>query len=217
MPDWVAATSNTGKLAEIQAIFAGTGVRLIAQGEFAIDAPDETASTFVENALLKARHASGIAGLPALADDSGLVVPFLNGSPGVRSARFAGPQCRDEDNVVRLLGLLDGVSPAERAAEFHCVVVLLRDPLDAAPIIGTGRWPGHIAPEPRGTGGFGYDPVFIDVRSGMTAAELTAEAKNRISHRALALAALRVQLAEGPETGRLPHRAYAQGQTADQN
>jgi XTP/dITP diphosphohydrolase len=193
-PDWVAATSNRGKLAELRALLEGTDITLHPQDDFGIRPPDETAPTFVENALLKARHAALVTGLPALADDSGLSVPALGGAPGVRSARFAGPECSDADNVERLLLLLESFPAANRAAQFHCVVVALRTPTDPVPLIGSGSWYGWVAAEPRGAQGFGYDPVFVDARLKLTAAELPLEVKNRISHRAQALAALRALL-----------------------
>jgi XTP/dITP diphosphohydrolase len=184
---WVLATGNRGKALELAALLAEAGLdfRLTAQSELGVEAPPETAATFVENALLKARHAARVTGLPAIADDSGLVVDALGGAPGVRSARFAGEQADDGANIVKLLALL---APAkDRLACFYCVLVALQHPDDPAPLIAAGSWCGEIARAARGTGGFGYDPVFFDPRLGRTAAELDAAHKNRVSHRGAAL------------------------------
>jgi XTP/dITP diphosphohydrolase len=185
---WVLATGNRRKVAELSALLAEAGLdlRVTAQSELRIDAPPETGTSFVENALLKARHAARITEIPAIADDSGLVVPALGGAPGVRSARFAGEQADDRANIAKLLAALDEPS-LDRAATFHCVLVALEHPEDPAPLIATGSWPGQIARAPKGDGGFGYDPVFFDPTLGRTAAELDAAAKNRVSHRGAAL------------------------------
>jgi XTP/dITP diphosphohydrolase len=196
--DWVVATSNRGKLEELRALLEGTGMVLHAQDDLGIEGPEETAPTFIENALLKARHASLAARMPALADDSGLCVAALDGAPGVRSARFAGPQCSATDNVRKLLRLLEDIPDDRRQAEFHCVVVALQSPLDPAPLIACGSWQGRIARQPAGAMGFGYDPVFVDPTLAATAAELPLATKNRVSHRARALAALRALLARAP-------------------
>jgi XTP/dITP diphosphohydrolase len=193
--DWVVATSNHGKLDELRALLEDSNIVLHPQTDFGIEGPEETASTFVENALLKARHAARSAGLPALAEDSGLCVAALDGAPGVRSARFAGAQCSSTDNIRKLLMLLKDVADDRREAAFHCVVVALRGPSDPAPLIASGAWRGRIAQAPAGTGGFGYDPVFVDAALAATAAELPFATKNRVSHRAQALAALRLLLA----------------------
>jgi XTP/dITP diphosphohydrolase len=192
--DWVLASTNRGKLREFSELFAGTPIRLHALAADDPAIPAETGQSFVENALIKARHAARNAGRPALADDSGLCVDALGQAPGVRSARYAGAQASDRDNVDRLLAALAGVAPAERTAAFVCVLVALRSPDDPAPIIATGRWSGLIALAPAGTGGFGYDPVFYDPGSGCTAAELAPARKNAVSHRALATSELRQQL-----------------------
>jgi XTP/dITP diphosphohydrolase len=184
---WVLATANRGKVAELTALLAEAGLPLTvtAQSELAVAAPEETGVTFVENALLKARHAARATGLPAMADDSGLVVPALGGAPGVRSARFAGDG-GDAANVAKLLAAL--ADPAlDRRAAFHCALVALEHPDDPAPLIATGSWQGAIAREPKGRGGFGYDPVFFDSRLGRTAAELAPRQKNAVSHRGAAL------------------------------
>ncbi|MFO7286556.1 MAG: RdgB/HAM1 family non-canonical purine NTP pyrophosphatase [Gammaproteobacteria bacterium] len=191
---WVVATANRGKLAEIQAILAGTGLTLVAQSELGIEPAEESAPTFVENALLKARHAARASSLPAIADDSGLVVDALGGQPGVRSARFAGPDASDEANIERLLSALEGVPEAQRTARFHCVIVAMRSADDPAPVIAAGTWEGKIALHPSGSNGFGYDPVFVIPSLGCTAAELPPGRKNELSHRAGALRELARQL-----------------------
>jgi len=192
---WVVATGNRGKLAEIRALLSDLPIELVAQSDLGIEAPDEPAITFVENALIKARHAARHTGLPAIADDSGLTVDALGGLPGVRSARFAGPDADDRANVDRLLDALRGVPSELRTARFHCVVVAIERPEDPAPTISTGVWSGRIAHEPAGTGGFGYDPVFFVDGHGCTAAELPAGVKNAISHRAAAFRGLAAALA----------------------
>jgi XTP/dITP diphosphohydrolase len=188
---WVLATSNRGKVAELDALLreAGLAFELTTQAEHGISPIEEMASTFVENALHKARHAARRSGLPALADDSGLAVDALGGSPGVRSARFAGDTATDADNVALLLRSLVA-APPPRTARFHCVLVALLHPDDPAPLIASGTWEGEVAGSPTGTGGFGYDPVFFDPRLRRPAAELTAREKNRVSHRAIALRGL---------------------------
>jgi XTP/dITP diphosphohydrolase len=184
----VLATSNAGKVAELSALFAeaGLGLRVTAQSALGVRAPDETGATFVENALLKARHAASATGLPAIADDSGLVVDSLRGAPGIRSARFAGEQADDGANIAKLLRLLAEPSIA-RTARFHCVLVALEHPADAAPLIASGSWQGEITHAPRGAHGFGYDPVFFDPTLNRTAAELGPTQKNAVSHRGMAL------------------------------
>lgn len=196
-PDrWVLATRNAGKVAEFDALLDLPNVELVSLDRFDGGGVEETGATFVENAILKARHASRLTGLPALADDSGLVVPALAGAPGILSARFAGAGASDRENVRLLLERLAGRRGAARSAAFHCVVVALRSPADPAPAIGHGIWAGSIAATARGTGGFGYDPVFVDPASGRTAAELKPAEKNALSHRARAVAALNARLAE---------------------
>lgn len=191
---WVLATGNLGKLSEFRALLADSGIEIVAQSELGVQAPQETGTTFIENAIIKARHASLKTGLPAIADDSGLVVDALGGAPGIQSARFAGASCRDEDNIAKLLDALSEVPRADRGAHFHCVIVALRSAGDPAPTVTEGRWPGMVALEPRGSGGFGYDPVFFDPILGATAAELSGAAKNRVSHRGQALQALLAKL-----------------------
>lgn len=186
----VVATGNAGKLAEIRHALAGQPVELVAQRELGVDDADETGLTFVENAILKARHAARLTGLPALSDDSGLVIDALDGRPGLYSAHYAGRHGDHAANIARVLAELDGVPIARRRAHFVAVVVWLRTPEDPDPLITEGRWYGSILEAPRGAGGFGYDPIFLDPRLDRTAAELDLEAKRRVSHRGQALAAL---------------------------
>lgn len=186
----VVATGNAGKLAEIRALLARPGLELVAQRELGIADAEETGSTFIENALLKARHAARASGLPALADDSGLIVDALDGAPGLISAHWAGVHGDAARNIAKLLSALDGVTEARRRARFYSVVVLIRHADDPAPLIAEGWWEGRIAAAPRGAGGFGYDPVFVDAATGLTAAELPEATKNAASHRGKALAAL---------------------------
>jgi XTP/dITP diphosphohydrolase len=191
----VLASGNAGKLAELRALLAGRGLEVVAQGALGIADAEETGATFIENALLKARHAARASGLPALADDSGLCVDALGGAPGLYSARYAGSHGDAAANIARLLQDLAEV-PAPRRAHFHCAIALLRHPADPAPIVCEGRWEGEILHAPRGSGGFGYDPVFLDPASGRTAAELPAADKHRVSHRGHALAGLLARLPE---------------------
>lgn len=181
----VVATGNPGKIREIREMLSG--IDLVAQSRFGIPDAEETGSTFVENALLKARHASAGSGLPAIADDSGLEVDALNGAPGIYSARYAWVGASDRDNVEKLLRELARAPEPERMARFHCVIVYLRHRSDPTPIICRGLWEGRILFEPRGTNGFGYDPVFYVPSYGCSSAELRPEVKNRLSHRGQAL------------------------------
>lgn len=186
----VIASNNPGKIAELEALLAPLNLRPVAQGELGVKEAEEPAVTFVENALLKARHAARETGLPALADDSGLAVDALSGAPGVRSARYAGNDASDSDNVRALLQALEGVPEPERTAQFHCVLVMLRHAEDPTPVICHGRWHGRILEAPRGAGGFGYDPIFWAPEQNCSAAELTRAEKGQISHRGLALQSL---------------------------
>lgn len=186
----VLASGNVGKHRELAAMLEPLGIGLDLQSDWQVSPVPETGLSFVENALLKARHAARVTGLPALADDSGLMVDALDGAPGLHSARFAGPEASDADNVAKLLDALGDLPPARRGATFVCVLALLRWADDPAPVICEGRWCGRIAEAPRGGAGFGYDPVFLVTDHDGTAAELDPERKNRISHRARALAAL---------------------------
>lgn len=187
----VLASGNRGKLAEMREILAGLDVELVAQGELGVGEAEENGATFVENALLKARHAARISGLPALGDDSGLCVDALGGAPGLYSARYAGAHGGAAANIAKLLEALHGLPTLRRTAHFHCAIALLRRADDPAPLIAEGRWHGRILEAPRGTSGFGYDPVFFDPALAQGAAELDAATKNRVSHRGRALARLR--------------------------
>lgn len=187
----VLASGNRGKLAEIRDVLADTGIELVAQSDLGISDADETGTTFVENAIIKARHAARASGLPALGDDSGICVDALGGAPGLNSAIYAGVHGDSAANIARLLGALDGVEDAVRTAHFHCTLVLMRSADDPAPLIAEGRWFGRILHAPRGERGFGYDPVFFDPALGHGAAELDPEVKNRVSHRGVALARMR--------------------------
>ena len=189
----VLASGNAGKLRELREILGGSfDVR--AQSEFGVGDIEETGLTFVENALLKARHAAQATGLPALADDSGLCVDALGGAPGLYSARYAGKHGDARANIAKLLDALRDVSDKQRTAHFHASIVLLRHATDPQPLIAEGSWHGRILPAPRGQGGFGYDPVFLDPELDVSAAEIDSAVKHRISHRGRALAALRERL-----------------------
>ena len=190
----VLATGNSGKLREFQALI-GDCVSLTPQSEFGIHGVEESGATFTENALIKARHASGRTGLPAIADDSGLEVDFLNGAPGIRSARYAGEGSGDLANLTRLLDQLAGVGAEDRTARFRCVTVFVRDADDSEPWVAEGVWEGWIATKPIGENGFGYDPVFAVGRSGITAAQLDPAEKNLRSHRGAAIRQLGTMLA----------------------
>lgn len=190
----VLASGNAGKLDELRALLSDLDIDLHAQAEFGVEDAEETASTFVENALLKARHACLATGLPALADDSGLLVDALDGAPGLYSARYAGRHGDHAANIAKLLDALREVPPAARTAHFYAVIVLLRSADDPQPLIAEGVWPGLVLEAPRGTGGFGYDPVFLDPDQGLAAAEMDPALKHRLSHRGRALAQLRERL-----------------------
>ncbi len=187
----VLASGNRGKLAELADMLDGLGFDLVLQSALGIDDADETGASFIENAILKARHAARRSGLPALGDDSGLCVDALGGAPGLYSARYAGTHGDDAANRAKLLDALAGIDDAGRGAHFHCAVALLRSAEDPTPLVVEGRWHGHVAHAPRGDRGFGYDPLFVDAHSGLTAAELDPAEKNRLSHRGRALARLR--------------------------
>ncbi len=193
----VLASHNPGKLAELRELLADTPWQLRGAAEFGLGEPDEGASTFVENALIKARHVASATGLPALADDSGLVVDALGGAPGVRSARYAGQGAGDAANMRKLLAAAVGLEGAARACRFVCVIVLLRHADDPMPMIAEGIWHGRLLRVPRGSGGFGYDPVFLDPATGRSAAELPPAQKHAVSHRGQALALLRARLGSG--------------------
>ena len=194
----VLASSNPGKLEELRGLLADTGIELVAQSDLGVADADETGTTFVENALIKARHASLQTGLPALADDSGICVDALNGAPGLYSARYAGEHGNADRNIDKLLDALKDVAGEQRGAHFYCVLVLLRHAHDPQPLIVEGEWRGRILHERRGSGGHGYDPVFFDTQRGQTAAEMPLAEKNRISHRGKALAGLKQRLLDLP-------------------
>lgn len=189
----VLASNNRGKLAEFAQLLAPLGFALKTQGELGIPEADEPHATFVENALAKARHAARLSGCPALADDSGICVPSLGGAPGVFSARYAGEPKSDAANNAKLMG--DLVIHADRSAYYYCVLVYMRHADDPQPVIAEGRWDGELIAEARGQGGFGYDPHFFVPELGKTAAELSADEKNRLSHRGKALRELIGKLA----------------------
>ncbi len=195
----VVASGNAGKLRELGALLGPLGFCIKPQSDWAVPAAEENAQTFVENALLKARHAARLTGCAAIADDSGLVVPALGGVPGIRSARYAGLDASDADNNRKLLESMAALSGAERQAFFYCAMVFLRTHDDPVPIIACAHWWGEITDAPRGRGGFGYDPLFRVPGEGCTSAELDAEAKNRLSHRGQAARQLRSMLAAGRE------------------
>lgn len=191
---WVLASSNPGKLAELNAVLRDEGCTLVTQASLGVGDVPETGLTFIENALIKARHAAQATGLPALADDSGLCVDALGGAPGLYSARYAGPGADAQANIDKLLAALERVPDEARTAHFHAVLVLLRAADDPQPLVVEGRWHGSVLRAPRGAGGFGYDPVFLDPASGLSAAELDPATKNRVSHRGQALAELKARL-----------------------
>ena len=186
----VIATGNAGKLREIVAILDGHGLEIAPQSEFGIEPPVEDGDSFVANALIKARHAAACSGLPAIADDSGLEVDALDGRPGIHTARYAGPDVDEEANKDKLLAELAGVPAARRGGRYRCAMVFVRSADDADPIVAEGTWEGRIGFERRGTGGFGYDPLFVVAGGTITAAEMPEAVKNRVSHRGLALRAL---------------------------
>jgi XTP/dITP diphosphohydrolase len=192
----VLASSNHGKLVEFNELFAASKLEVIAQGNLGVEDAEETGLTFVENALLKARHAAQVTGLPALADDSGLCVDYLHGAPGLYSARYSGSHGDAAASNAKLLLALEGVPAEQRGAFFICVLVLLRRPDDPAPLIAEGRWYGRILEQPRGDGGFGYNPVFLPDGCEQSVAEMDAASKNRLSHRGQALAKLHARLIE---------------------
>jgi XTP/dITP diphosphohydrolase len=183
----VLATGNAGKLKEIREMLAGLDLEVISQRELGIADAEETGLSFVENALLKAHHAAAAAGLPAIADDSGIEVDALNGAPGVYSARYAGPQASDADNNRKLLEALRRLPPEKRTARFQCLMVYLRHAQDPVPLICQGTWEGRILEAPRGANGFGYDPLFFVPSENCSSAELPPERKNALSHRGQAL------------------------------
>src|SRR5687768_10382236 len=178
----VLATGNAGKLKELRELLAPPAFEVLPQSQFTSVNVEETGLSFVENAILKARHAAQASGLPSIADDSGLEVDALEGAPGIYSARYAGAGASDEDNLLKLLGVLEGKPPSQRTARYQCALVFMRSPHDPSPLICQASWEGRILTERRGSGGFGYDPIFEVAERGLTAAELSAAEKNLLSH-----------------------------------
>ncbi|HLS81927.1 MAG TPA: RdgB/HAM1 family non-canonical purine NTP pyrophosphatase [Steroidobacter sp.] len=200
----VLASSNAGKLKEFAGLLAPLGFEVLPQARYTRESAAETGLTFIENAILKARHASRASGLPAIADDSGIEVDALNGAPGVRSARYAGEGASDEQNVQKLIHAMRDIPAEQRTARYQCALAYLRFPDDPAPLLAQASWEGRIADAPRGAGGFGYDPVFEVPGRGLTAAELPPDEKNLLSHRGRALRQLVEALHR--EHGRLASR-----------
>lgn len=187
MTQIVLASGNSGKLREFSQLLAPLGFTLMPQSEFGVQDADETGLSFVENAIIKARHAAAITGLPSLADDSGLEIDALHGAPGIYSSRFAGENASDTDNIVKVLDALADVPETERSARFQCVLVFMRHAQDPTPLICQGSWQGQILTDPVGYGGFGYDPIFRVAETDCSAAELSSEQKHAISHRGKAM------------------------------
>ena len=183
----VLATGNAGKVRELADLLGDFGLDVVAETELGVESAEETGLTFIENAILKARHASQVTGLPAIADDSGLAVDVLGGAPGIYSARYAGVDASDQQNLEKLLTTLKDVPDEQRKARFHCVLVYMRHAEDPTPLVCHGSWEGQITREAAGQGGFGYDPIFFVPSEGKTAAELTRDEKRAISHRGRAL------------------------------
>lgn len=190
----VLASGNAGKLREFQNMLSGCGFDVRAQSDYKVTEVPETGLTFVENAIIKARNACQQTGLASIADDSGIEVDALNGAPGIYSARFAGPNCIDADNNAKLVENLKGLPAEQRSARYHCILVFMQHELDPTPIIAQGSWEGMILEEPRGEGGFGYDPIFWVPSHHCSSAEMTKEIKNSISHRAKAMADLLLKI-----------------------
>ncbi|WP_160063978.1 XTP/dITP diphosphatase [Psychromonas sp. L1A2] len=187
---WVLATGNQGKVKEMSELLNSFSIEVLPQSQFNVPDVPETGTTFVENAIIKARHAAKLTGLPAIADDSGLEVDFLNGQPGIYSARYAGETATDRDNIDKLLNKLEGINPEQRKARFQCVLVYLRHALDPTPIICQGTWEGSITESVEGKNGFGYDPVFWVESEQSTSAQLDKQRKSELSHRGKALTQL---------------------------
>lgn len=194
MKDLVLASSNKGKINELQQLLSPLGWHVLPQSHFNVHDAAETGHTFSENALIKARHAAQISGLPAIADDSGLCVDALNGAPGIYSARYAGEQASDAENNAKLLSDLKNIPAEKRTAHFHCALVFVRDADDDNPIICERTWDGVILEAPHGENGFGYDPLFFVPSHQRSSAQLTMDEKNKLSHRAQALQALAAKL-----------------------
>jgi len=186
----VLATGNPGKVREMADLLAAFGLDIVAQTELGVESVEETGLTFIENAILKARHAAAITGLPAIADDSGLAVDALGGAPGIYSARYAGEEASDRQNLLKLLAALENVPDDKRQAQFHCVLVYLRHAEDPTPLVFHGSWQGEITRSAVGEGGFGYDPIFFVPELGKTAGEMTKAEKHAVSHRGKAMTLL---------------------------
>ncbi|CAX61205.1 XTP/dITP diphosphatase [Erwinia billingiae] len=186
----VLATGNPGKVREMADLLAAFGLDIVAQTELGVESAEETGLTFIENAILKARHAAAITGLPAIADDSGLAVDALGGAPGIYSARYAGEDASDRQNLLKLLAALENVPDDKRQAQFHCVLVYLRHAEDPTPLVFHGSWQGEITRSAVGEGGFGYDPIFFVPKLGKTAGEMTKAEKHAVSHRGKAMTLL---------------------------
>ena len=187
----VVASGNHGKLKEFSNLFGDFATKVVPQAELGVASPEETGLSFIENALLKARHASAITHLPSLADDSGLVIPALDGAPGLYSARYAGVNSSDQDNVNLLLERMKYLSGDNRQGCYICALALIRNASDPDPLVAVGRWQGMIVDAPRGDSGFGYDPVFLPDNLDQTAAEIDPQVKNQLSHRGQAVVELK--------------------------
>lgn len=194
----VLATGNQGKVREMADLLADFGFDVVAQSEFNVSEVAETGTTFIENAIIKARHAAKETGLPAIADDSGLEVDFLQGAPGIYSARYAGEKASDQENLEKLLTAMDGVPQEKRSARFHCVLVLIRHENDPTPIVCHGTWEGRILTQAHGDNGFGYDPIFFVPEENCASAELAPARKKQLSHRGKALQQLFATLSQQP-------------------
>ncbi len=193
----VLATGNQGKVREMADILADFGFDVVAQSEYNVSDVAETGTTFIENAIIKARHAAKETGLPAIADDSGLEVDALNGAPGVYSARYSGEGATDQKNIDKMLTAMEGIPAEKRTAHFHCVLVLMKHENDPTPLICHGTWEGHITTEQKGENGFGYDPIFWVSEDNCSSAELEPARKKQLSHRGQALKKLFAALKEG--------------------
>ncbi len=193
----VLATGNQGKVREMADVLSDFGFDVVAQSEFNVSDIAETGTTFIENAIIKARHAAKETGLPAIADDSGLEVDALNGAPGVYSARYSGDGATDQKNIDKMLAAMDGIPEKKRTARFHCVLVLMKHENDPTPLICHGSWEGHISTEQQGKNGFGYDPIFWLSEDNCSSAELEPARKKQLSHRGKALKKLFAALKEG--------------------
>lgn len=193
---WVLATGNQGKVKEMSQLLNSFAIEVLPQSHFDVCEVPETGTTFVENAIIKARHAAKVTGLPAIADDSGLEVDFLSGQPGIYSSRFAGENASDQDNIDLLLSKLEGVGREHRTARFQCVLVYMRHELDPTPIICQGTWEGEISDSMQGENGFGYDPIFWVESDQCASAQLSKQRKGELSHRGQALAMLVERLKE---------------------